>query len=268
MPLQKLPLPKITRFESCDSTNRLLLDAAEAGAPAGSVYVTRQQLAGRGRRGRSWVAAPDHSLTFSLLWTFPADPAKLQGLSLMVGLAVIRALSDPRLGKPVQQSCCGLKWPNDLFLQRRDGSYAKAGGILIESTLRQADGGGRELAVVIGIGLNCISDATLNVTVTDQPISALSELFNAPVTPQTLLPCLLDVLVPMLNDFERHGFAPLTSEWNAHDVWHDQPVQLSEEGIVRLTGLCRGVDREGALLVATDAAIERIITGDVSLRRV
>ena len=50
MPLQKLPLPKITRFESCDSTNRLLLDAAEAGAPAGSVYVTRQQLAGRGRR--------------------------------------------------------------------------------------------------------------------------------------------------------------------------------------------------------------------------
>ena len=131
MPLQKLRQPKITRFESCDSTNRLLLDAAEAGVPAGSVYVARQQLAGRGRRGRRWISAPDHSLIFSLLWTFPADPVKLQGLSLLVGLAVIRALSDPRLGHAAPETRCGLKWPNDLMLQRHDGSYAKAGGILL-----------------------------------------------------------------------------------------------------------------------------------------
>lgn len=267
MPLQKLRQPKITRFESCDSTNRLLLDAAEAGVPAGSVYVARQQLAGRGRRGRRWIAAPDHSLIFSLLWTFPADPVKLQGLSLLVGLAVIRALSDPRLGHAAPETRCGLKWPNDLMLQRHDGSYAKAGGILIESVLRQADGGGRELAVVIGMGLNCISDAMLSANVTDQPVGALSELFSVPVTPEAFLPCLLDVLVPMLGDFECHGFGPFSSEWNTHDIWHDQRVQISEEGAVRSTGLCRGVDREGALLVATDVAIERMITGDVSLRR-
>ena len=268
MPLQKLLQPKITRFESCDSTNRLLLDAAEAGVLPGSVYVARQQLAGRGRRGRRWIAAPDHSLIFSLLWTFPADPIKLQGLSLVIGLAVIRALSDPRLGQTTPEIRCGLKWPNDLLLQRHDGSYAKAGGILIESVLRQADGGDRELAVVIGLGLNCMSDATLNAAVTDQAVGAISERFSVPVTPEMLLPCLLDVLVPMLVDFERHGFEQFAGEWNTHDVWQDQLVQISEEGVVRLTGLCRGVDREGALLLATDAAIERVITGDVSLRRV
>ncbi len=268
MPLQKLLQPKITRFESCDSTNRLLLDAAEAGVLPGSVYVARQQLAGRGRRGRRWIAAPGHSLIFSLLWTFPADPIKLQGLSLVVGLAVIRALSDPRLGQTTPEIRCGLKWPNDLLLQRHDGSYAKAGGILIESVLRQADGGGRELAVVIGLGLNCMSDATLNAAVTDQAVGAISERFSVPVTPEMLLPCLLDVLVPMLVDFERHGFEQFAGEWNTHDVWQDQRVQISEEGVVRLTGLCRGVDRDGALLLATDAAIERVITGDVSLRRV
>ena len=264
---QNLPLPEITRFESCDSTNRLLLEAAERGAPAGSVYVARQQLAGRGRRGRSWLAAPDLSLTFSLLWTFPADPARLQGLPLLVGLAVMHAFSDARLGETRSGLRCGLKWPNDLLLERSDGVYAKLGGILVESTVRPAPHGGRELAVIIGIGLNCGENASLQAAVTDQSVGTLSELFREPVTPDLLLPCVLDRLFDMLADFVTRGFAPFAQAWNAHDLWHQLPVQISEDGIVRITGRCLGVDPDGVLCVETDAGIERILSGDVSLRR-
>jgi BirA family biotin operon repressor/biotin-[acetyl-CoA-carboxylase] ligase len=260
--------PKITRFESCDSTNRLLLDAAEAGVSAGTVFVARQQLAGRGRRGRSWQAAADHSLTFSLLWIFPPDPARLQGLSLLVGLAVVQALADPRLGQRVAGARCGLKWPNDLLLHRADSAYAKAGGILIESTLRTMPEQGRELAVVIGIGLNCIADARLDAAVSDQTIGALSELFVDPVTPEALLPCVLDVLFERLPAFACEGFAPFAADWNAQDVWQHLPIQMTEDGIVSVTGICQGVGADGALRVKTDQGTEYMMTGDVSLRRI
>jgi len=237
-------------------------------APARSVLVARAQLAGRGRRGRHWRAAPDHSLTFSLLWTFPADPSRLAGLSLLAGLAVVEALNDPRLGRRVGGTRCGLKWPNDVLLQRPDAADAKAGGILIESVLRPSVESGRELAVVIGIGLNCSADAALDAAVSDQTIGALSTLFADPLTPESLLPCVLDVLFDRLPTFAREGFGPFVKAWNAHDVWQNQPIQITEDGVVRTTGICKGVGVDGTLRLANDQGMVQIMTGDVSLRRV
>jgi BirA family biotin operon repressor/biotin-[acetyl-CoA-carboxylase] ligase len=62
------------------------------GAPSGSLLVADRQTAGRGRRGRSWLSSPEAGLTFSLLWRFAADVARLAGLSLAVGVAVARSL--------------------------------------------------------------------------------------------------------------------------------------------------------------------------------
>lgn len=267
-PLQNLPSLQITRFESCDSTNRQLLTAADAGAAAGSVYVARTQTAGRGRRGRTWLAAPGDSLAFSLLWTFPPDPARLSGLSLAVGLAIVRALSDQRLGKQRNDVELGLKWPNDLLIRRADGTYAKVGGMLIESTLRSNPAAGKELAVVIGIGLNCLDATEIAARITDQTVGALSELWVQAVSPDVLLPIVLEYLCETLDLFQRAGFAALQAAWNEHDLWQGQPVALSEAGVVLQQGICRGVDADGALRLETISGIERIITGDVSLRRV
>jgi BirA family transcriptional regulator, biotin operon repressor / biotin---[acetyl-CoA-carboxylase] ligase len=54
-------------FDSLDSTNRYLLDEARRGAPEGLVVVADFQSAGRGRRGRAWVAPPGSSLLVSVL---------------------------------------------------------------------------------------------------------------------------------------------------------------------------------------------------------
>lgn len=266
-PLQNPHPLQITRFESCDSTNRLLLDAAESGAAAGSVFVAREQTAGRGRRGREWVADPDDSLTFSLLWTFPAHPARLTGLSLAVGLAVVRALSDRALGECTDVRC-GLKWPNDILLCRDDGSYAKAGGILIESALRSALDGGKELAVVIGIGLNCGDLAQIRQVVKDQSIGSLSELFVNGTSPQVVLPKVLESLFSAMAVFAHQGFAVNRDAWNTHNLWQDQFVQIREGNAVLHEGVCRGVDVDGALCIESVSGVERIISGDVSLRRV
>ena len=266
-PLQSPPKLQITRLDSCDSTNRQLLNAAESGAAVGAVLVAREQTAGRGRRGREWVASPDQSLTFSLLWTFSPDPARLSGLSLAVGLAVVKALSG--FLSPVHADVrLGLKWPNDLLIHRADGTYAKVGGMLIESALRTAAEGGKELAVVIGIGLNCGDAGAIRQRVIDQHVGSLSELCSQGVTTDDLMPALLEQLSMSLAAFAQQGFAPVRDEWNAHHLWQNHCVQIREGETTLHEGLCQGVDAEGALCIKTLAGLERIVAGDVSLRKV
>lgn len=266
-PQQNQPTLKITRFDSCDSTNRLLLTAAEAGAPLGSVFVAREQVAGRGRRGREWLAAPGESLTFSLLWTFDPAPAKLTGLPLVVGLSVVRALSTLSAGR-LSGVQLGLKWPNDLLLARSEDVYAKVGGVLVESALRSGAHGLKELAVVIGIGLNCGDSAAIKKRVLDQQVGSLAELWCDPVSSELILGVVLDQLVVDLSLFGEQGFAPFCGAWNDADLWHNRFVKICEQAEVLEEGFCRGVDADGALCIETLSGIKRIVSGDVSLRKV
>ena len=261
---------EITRFDSCDSTNRLLLHAAEAGAPDGSVYVAREQTAGRGRRGRAWLADPRCTLVFSMLRVFPADPQRLNGLSLAVGVGIIRALTAPTLGTKKPGFQIGLKWPNDILLRAPDGVDAKAGGILIESVMRRGLDGGREIAVIIGVGLNCLPSSSIEAAVTDQRVAALADAYrdDASLMPEALLSLVLTSLQQTLDEFFAGGFARLCDAWQAVHLWQGAMVRISEAGEPLLDGEIRGVDTDGALRIATPTGIERVITGDVSLRKV
>src|SRR5574343_595576 len=115
----------VDALAECDSTNSELMRRADRGAPSGTVIVADRQSAGRGRRGRSWLSSPEGSLTFSLLWRFTGNAARLSGLSLAVGVGLARALA--KLGAEGVR----LKWPNDVLLVQA-GDFAKLAGILGE----------------------------------------------------------------------------------------------------------------------------------------
>ena len=124
-------------LDEVKSTNTYLMqnkNAAHATCVAAHV-----QTNGKGRRGRTWVSQLGASLTFSLLWRFQCGAAALSGLSLAVGVALIRALNS--LGVNDAQ----LKWPNDVLIEGK-----KLAGILIEL---QGDLEGPS-AAVIGVGFN------------------------------------------------------------------------------------------------------------------
>lgn len=231
---------------TCDSTNGLLLARAEAGAPSGTVVVAEQQTAGRGRRGRSWVSAAGDSLTFSLLWRF-APGTSPAGLSLAVGVAVAQAVEKAGAGNTAN-SGIQLKWPNDILLRRR-----KLGGILIELAP------GVPHAAVIGIGLNRRLPAALTEEV---PAAALDRDIDANVLLATVLADLLQVL----EDFAVAGFAAQRETWLARHAFQDQPVVLLSDFAPPRYGICRGVAADGALLLETEGRIERILSGEISLR--
>jgi BirA family biotin operon repressor/biotin-[acetyl-CoA-carboxylase] ligase len=126
----------VRRFDVVDSTNRYLLERAAEGAGEGLVAVADEQTAGRGRLGRTWVAAPGSALLVSVLLRPQLPPDRVHLLTLAAALAVIDVLPgvDARL-----------KWPNDVVVDDR-----KLAGILAE-----ADGAG---AIVVGMGVNVRSD--------------------------------------------------------------------------------------------------------------
>jgi BirA family biotin operon repressor/biotin-[acetyl-CoA-carboxylase] ligase len=224
----------------CASTNGALLTRADA--PSGTVILALQQTAGRGRMGRAWFSAPGDSLTFSLLHRFPSGTL-LSGLSLAVGIAVSRALDKTGL------AATSLKWPNDIL---KDGR--KLGGILIEMQ--------SNTAAVIGIGIN----VRLPVTMPAE-LSLRSAALDRAVNPNALLATLLIEIDAVCDDFATGGFVTLRDEWLARHAWAGCAVRVMPSHGEPTEGTCVGVADDGALLLDTSVGIQRILSGDVSLRQ-
>lgn len=129
---------RVLVFESLESTNAYALDLAGADGNDGLVVLARQQTAGRGQYGRSWLAPPDSSVLLSLL-LYP--PAALRRPALLTAFAAV-SVAEVVLVLTGQQA--RIKWPNDVLLNGK-----KICGILIEQRSF-----GNEQATVIGIGLN------------------------------------------------------------------------------------------------------------------
>ena len=243
----------------CASTNAVLLERAAAHAPSGLVITTESQTAGRGRRGRGWVAPPGASLPFSLLWRFKLSPARLSGLSLAVGLAVARGLH--AIGAAEVQ----LKWPNDLVVAdaATPTGYAKLGGILIE-----LHGTPHETAAVIGIGLNIAFDHAARAAAArgGAGVTDVVTLCGQAVSRNALLARLLTQLHTALHNFEQHGFGVETAAWNALHLFQGKSVAILEEGEVLLRGSVVGIAPSGALLLDTAEGRREVVSGDVSLR--
>lgn len=231
----------------CDSTNARLLARAEAGAAGGTAIVAETQTAGRGRQGRAWHSAPGDSLTFSLLWRF-APRTSPAGLSLAIGLATALGLEKVGAGDtaPIR-----LKWPNDLLKEGR-----KLGGILVELVP------GVPHAAVIGIGLNL----RLPAAMPDELRQQSAALDGADHDPNVLLAALLAELRGVLDTFAATGFEPLRAAWAARHAFENAPVRLLSDFAPPRAGICRGVDRDGALLFEIDGRVERVLSGEVSLR--
>jgi BirA family transcriptional regulator, biotin operon repressor / biotin---[acetyl-CoA-carboxylase] ligase len=240
----------VDALDTCDSTNSELLRRAENGAPAGTVIVADQQTAGRGRRGRSWLSEAEASLTFSLLWRFSGPLARLSGLSLAVGVGLAAGLEN------IGASGIYLKWPNDVL--HRDGEdYAKLAGILVELSSDR-----RGTQAIIGIGLN-LSPPQGELP---QAVAGLNQALSGTPDRHAVFAAILLELHRVLETFAVDGFSGLKMEWQQRHAWQGDIVKILGEDTLPLVGRCLGVDEDGALLLETAAGVERIFSGDVSLR--
>ncbi len=244
-------LARIDVAWSLASTNTELLGRPFPRPGSGEALLAEYQSAGKGRRGRTWVAPPGGAICLSLSWTFPAVSPDLGALGLVIGVCALRALRT--LGLDGVQ----LKWPNDLLLEGR-----KLGGILIEM---RAEASG-PACVVIGLGLNVALGPALLKQIAGTGIEA-TDLNQAGLTAprNAVVAALLDSFTAGLAEFGQAGLKPFLAEWKDADALRGRPVSLSGgEGTAR--GVARGIDVHGALLVETPQGLQRFISGDVTVR--
>jgi BirA family transcriptional regulator, biotin operon repressor / biotin---[acetyl-CoA-carboxylase] ligase len=237
-----------------DSTNSVLL--ARPNPPFGTceVLLAEYQTAGRGRRGRAWLAPPGGSICLSLSWAFREVPQDLGALGLVIGVCALRALRETGLED------ARLKWPNDLVVEGR-----KLGGILIE--LRAESAG--PASVVIGVGLNVALGAKVLEAIGETGVSAIDLVTAGLQQPSrnALAAALVTQFVRGLLVFEKEGLKSFAEEWRGADALRGRQIDVHTlDGIAR--GLARGIDLHGALVVETPHGVRRFISGDVTVRAV
>lgn len=244
---------KLETVWSVASTNTALLERAGPGSGASEVLLAEYQSAGRGRRGRAWLAPPGGAICLSLSWMFRAVPPDLGALGLVIGVCVLRAL------KALGARGLSLKWPNDLLLSER-----KLGGVLID--LRAESGG--PAYVVIGIGLNVALGETLLGKIAQTGLAAtdLASAGLATGSRNRIAAALIGACVEGLAGFEREGLESFMEEWLSADALRGRPVEVRTVEGTTARGLARGIDVHGALIVETAQGVRRFISGDVTVR--
>jgi len=248
----------ITSFQvlrSVDSTNARLMAAPGPTPGQAAVCIAEYQTAGRGRRGRAWVAPLGAGLCMSVSWSFVTPPPQLGALGLAIGVGAAHALHSYGYSE-VQ-----LKWPNDLVARG-----AKLGGILTELQ-GEMDGPAH---VVVGIGVNYELPPVARAAVAAEGnprVTDLRELTEG-VAPgrNEIAAALVSALVETLARFELTGFASFRSAWSTLDVLAGEDVVV-RSGERTESGRACGVDQDGALMLEHDGLVRRVVAGEASVRR-
>jgi len=228
-----LPGIEVRKIERCGSTNAVLLAEGKPGV----LLTAEEQTAGRGRRGKRWYSAPGAGITFSLALRIARPVA---GLSLVAGVAAARAL------RALGISRVALKWPNDLVI---DG--AKLGGILVET---------RGKLAVIGIGINGRRDAALEAKLR-RPLASLDQFIR--VDRDRAIQSVGASLLEAVATFESQGLEPLRIEWERMHAHAGERLRVRLANGRVVTGLARGLDRDGGLQLETRAGLRAVQSGRV-----
>ena len=230
-----------------DSTNTHLMARAASETIDGVVCIAERQTGGRGRRGRAWLTPAGSNIALSLGKSVPISISEVAPLSLVVGLAVVDAMT--RVGV----NDVSLKWPNDVLLGGK-----KVGGILIELA-----GISNPLTIVIGIGINMGSGSEVSAHL-GQPVGDVLAARNW-ISRNNLIAGLINCVFRFVTRFESQGFAHLRSDWerlHAHQNKVIRVIGMNET----IEGIARGVTDGGELILETDAGVRNFSGGEVSLR--
>jgi len=265
---------RIAVWNRLGSTNDMAMRAAANVANDGLVILAEEQTAGRGQRGRFWMAPARSSILLSVLLFPPAEltPLGLEASAGSAWLTALAAVATAELVTAWSARDARIKWPNDVRVECR-----KIAGILVERGLAPGslapsaaeDPGQRPRGVVIGIGLNVNMDAKsfpadLNPTATSLAIVAGA----GPVDRSDLARDLIRRLDAWYGQVLCDGPEVLNEPWRARNEHLGSLVRITTRGQTlhgRLIDLdiLRGLTLEPADASGTSTARKLVALGDV-----
>lgn len=228
----------IKTYASLESTQDEALRLLEEGKGAqGLVVQAMTQLNGRGRHGNSWNG-PLGNLYLSVVLSPEIDQKHSGQIAFVAGLAVaetIRSLTHPNID-------IGLKWPNDVLIGDQ-----KLAGILIEKF---------EHFYILGIGLNILAPPDYAAG-----LQAFSDK-RLPINP--VRDMLLDILDVYYTRWIKEGFSVIKDQWMSRAAYLNEEIEVRLPN-ARTSGIFKGIDNDGALILEKDHKTQRFLSGEVFL---
>lgn len=241
-------------WETASTSSHLLGQPPQADGLA-RACIAEYQSAGRGRRGRAWLAPAGHGISLSVAWRFAESPANLSCLGLAVGVAALRAVHAAGVAE------AQLKWPNDLILEG-----GKLAGILIDV---QGEAGG-PLNIVAGVGVNWRLNEAVRAGIASSgglPPAAMTDSHALQAGRNQFVVLLIAEIIHVLRQFAVDGFASVAGDWAAADYLAGRTVDvIGDSGTI--SGVVRGIADDGRLRVDCAGNEQLLVTGDVSVRPV
>jgi BirA family transcriptional regulator, biotin operon repressor / biotin---[acetyl-CoA-carboxylase] ligase len=234
---------------STTSTNDIVKDLAQHGAPEGTAVVAEHQTQGRGRHGRSFVSPAGVGIYVSLLLRPQADTQRLPQLTLAVAVATAEALAEYS-ALPIR-----LKWPNDVEI-----SGKKVAGILCEAVLHPV----ASPLVIIGIGINVNTVLEQFPPELHQHVTSLALAAGHTWARLPLLALLLAHLERLYRAFQQGNSTPIRQRWLHYGgQMIGRQVRFAPEPSAGV-GTVVDLDENGALLVQNaDGTQHRLVAGEV-----
>ncbi len=265
-------LARIERFDVVGSTNDIVTGWLREGTPEVCIAIADEQLAGRGRNGRVWMAPSGASLLLSAgfrpTW---AEPAHAWRLGAIVSLAMAEAAESTAALAP---GTVRLKWPNDLVIRdEASGAPRKVAGVLGETHGLGTD----DPQAVIGIGINLDwpratfpAELAADMTSLSDAAGGTQTGGRGAVGTEGVATAFLKRLQPLVDDLRAGTFA--ADAWRSRQLTNGLPVRLEwPDGAIE-TVLAEDVDTDsGALLIRSvgDSGPARpILVGEIRHLRV
>ena len=237
----------VTYRESVETTMAIAAEEAAAGAPEGAIVLAEEQLAGRGRMGRSWVSPPGVSLYFTLVLRPTIE--QLRYMAVIAPLAVSLAIEETTSLTP------RIKWPNDVLIDDR-----KVSGVLIDAKLT----GDEVQHALIGIGINVNLDVMAHAEIREIATSLRTELGNE-IEREKVLAATLNHIEDLYKRL-RAGEA-ISVGWKERLDTLGKHVKVTIAGGESQEGVAVDADSDGSLIIRRDDGSHvRVEAGEVTLR--
>lgn len=218
------------------------------------VCLAEQQTTGKGRLGRSWYSPFGVNIYLSCCKVYHKDISELGGLSLVIGLAIVKALGECGVKDKIK-----VKWPNDIYYDNK-----KLAGILME-VVAETHGTSK---IIIGVGLNTnMTEDNLQIKPIDKTWTSLITILKQYQDRNKIVGIVLNEIMHYLDKFEQSGLPAFLPEWRQFDFLYQQQVTLVNANKT-ITGIVLGINDQGHLLVEkNDGNIQAYASGDTTIQK-
>lgn len=240
---------RVYSYNSVGSTNDLAHDLAKTGFPEGTLVIAESQTRGKGRLGRNWHSPKGSGLYFSLIVRPNIAPDRVAGLSLVAGLAIVRAIRT-LAGIEAQT-----KWPNDVLFQAK-----KLAGVLVEMAA-ELD---RVNYLIVGCGINVGHQRKDFPFSLQRKATSLKIITKEKFSRVALLQLILKEFEKLYENFIAYGFDYLSEELLNSSAIMGKRITL-RIGNEKVTGKAVGFDNLGQLVVKNKKGLMSYSAGEVTL---